>query len=336
MELCRAPRTWIAAVEDAAYAAGLRAHGRRNLLAVGWRIARSPTRGATRTPGHDELALAAQLSGRTITRWVTWLMSQGLLGRVSAGRTATWTAMHRPMALSVPSAANERAVYVLCVPVAPMSVDESGDPSCTPQVVGIHTRGRSKKPLHLHPDHTAQLTQKDGPTGPAAAKEPAWPKLQPARTRRDRLELVERLRAESSTLRAIHPRLLRHLLRPWLVAGWTVSGIQHALDHPSPDVGGRWTYTWDGPEALRNPAGWVWWRLRHWLGPDGRPRRDEVAAAQQRAAAQHRADLERRARAHPPLPRPVNDLPADYRAARAALRTKRLFPPSSGRDHPSP
>lgn len=320
MELCRSPRQWIAAVEDAAYVAGVRTHGRRNLLAVGWQIARSPTRGAARTPGHEAVAAAAEISGRTVTRWITWLMRQGLLGRVSAGRTAAWSSLYRPMALAAPNAANERAVYILCVPATTTSVDESGDPFCTPEVVDIHTRAQDEEPPDRNSSRPPRKTKKDGPTGPATTENPTWPMSRPARTRRERLELIRRLRAESSTLRAVRPRLLRHLLRPWLAADWTAAGVLYALDHASSDV--PWTYTWDGPEALRNPAGWVWWRMRCWLDQDGRPLRDEIAAAQLRTNARRRADLERAGRPQPSATPP----PADYRAARAALRARRLSP----------
>lgn len=117
-----------------------------------------------------------------------------------------------------------------------------------------------------------------------------WPMRRAARTRRDRLELCARLQRESPTLRAVgSPHRLRHLLRPLLAEQWTARGVLHALDfQPSGDP---WRFAWGGSHQLRNPAGWVRYRLSAWVNADGVPRvdpvvsRDEIAQQPRTVAA---------------------------------------------------
>ncbi len=65
-------------------------------------------------------------------------------------------------------------------------------------------------------------------------------------------------------LRAVSDGWWAHLTRPF--AGWTTGDITHAVDY-LPD--GRQHRYWLG--SVRHPAGWLRWRLSHWIGPDGRP-----------------------------------------------------------------
>jgi hypothetical protein len=98
-----------------------------------------------------------------------------------------------------------------------------------------------------------------------------------ARTRDERLALCERLRAESPPVRAAgSARRLRHLLRPWLLAGWSARGLLYAVDH-TPD-GAPWRFAWRSVRELRNPAGWLLHRLRAWRDPHQRPLPDPYAA----------------------------------------------------------
>ncbi len=90
-----------------------------------------------------------------------------------------------------------------------------------------------------------------------------------ARTRTEQLALVGRLRAEDATLRdrRLSRRSLRHVLRPWLVAGWTGRDVEWALNH-RPE-GGTYPYAFAHSDQLRNPAGFLIHRLRQWNDPAG-------------------------------------------------------------------
>ncbi len=113
------------------------------------------------------------------------------------------------------------------------------------------------------------------PTSPCRCRQP-WPATAPATTGRDRLRLVEQLRATAPALTRVgSTRQLRHLLRPWLDAAWTINDVLTALDQ-HPETGSRphapLTDTpTTGRGAVRNPAGWLLSRLRDWTHPDGTP-----------------------------------------------------------------
>ena len=64
------------------------------------------------------------------------------------------------------------------------------------------------------------------------------------------------------------PEHLAHVLRPFLLAGWTAPDIVHALDY-TPDSQ-PWPYAYQSAD-LRYPAGWIAFRLRAWRTPDGHP-----------------------------------------------------------------
>ena len=93
----------------------------------------------------------------------------------------------------------------------------------------------------------------------------------------ERARLLRRLSAEH----------LRHLARPFWLAGWRPADVLHAIDH---EPGGRQHgYT----AAVRSPAAWIRARLAAWLGPDGTPL---PSPGQQRAAAAARARADAAAR----------------------------------------
>lgn len=132
--------------------------------------------------------------------------------------------------------------------------------------------------------HTAPGRLSSHPGSPSAAgeatsaKTQAWGRHTPARTRRDMLALCARLQAEAPVYRAIgSTRRLRHLLRPWLHAGWTIAGIVWAIDN-KPN-GDPWRYAWRTVDELRNPAGWLRHRMRRWTDDTGRPLPDPWATS---------------------------------------------------------
>jgi len=161
--------------------------------------------------------------------------------------------------------------------------------TCTrnPTRAGRPLRGRNNAAPRQHlpappdPARPAQSVTAGPPdprTAPAAAAGDGWcpqcgpwPATQPATTRGERLRLAHQLRRVSPDLYQISARLLRHLLRPWLTAGWTLTDLLHAIDH-HPTTGPRHhSPTGTGPGTIRTPPGWLLHRLHDWTGPDGTP-----------------------------------------------------------------
>ncbi len=103
-------------------------------------------------------------------------------------------------------------------------------------------------------------------------------------------------------------RQLRHLLRPWLDAAWTIDDVLTALDR-HPVTGARPHALTNTPArgrgAIRNPAGWLLTRLRDWTHPlpshaDRTATIPPPARTAARAALQHNAAREWR-----PVRRPI-------------------------------
>ncbi len=147
----------------------------------------------------------------------------------------------------------------------------------TPLRGGNNAASRQHQPEHPKPGPAGDNA---GPLVPCRTCGP-WPTHQPARTHAERLRIAHQLRRASPDLTPISARLLRHLLRPWLVAGWTTTDVIHAIDHHPLDGPRRHSPTTGGPGAIRNPAGWLITRMRDWTTPTGGPapsHRQRVAA----------------------------------------------------------
>jgi len=157
-----------------------------------------------------------------------------------------------------------------------------------------------------------------GPLVPCRTCGP-WPTHQPARTRAERLRLAHQLRRASPDLTPISARLLRHLLRPWLHAGWTAADVLHAIDHHPLDGPRRHSPTTGGPGAIRNPAGWLVTRMRDWTTPTGGP----APSHRQRVAANRGAGTY----APPPAAGDCAPGPISWPAVR------RPHPPTTSADH---
>lgn len=300
---------WIAAVDAHPDTAVLRADAHNNLRSIAATLARyADWNDLTSRPTWARLAALAGVSQRTVARWTAWLRRRGLLGVVETGSTPAT----RPMALR-DLEGNRAALYLLCHPspgggstrypragdprlsdpAYAVPVDESGIPSGpAPQEMRQNGRAHAVKehsPLRGvavtttattiagDPGRRDSITNVPGATEEAkSAQTTAWGRHTPARTRSDMLELCIRLQAEGPVYRAIgSPRRLRHLLRPWLQAGWTLAGFEWAVDH-KPD-GEPWRYAWRSVDELRNPAGWLRHRLRRWTDANGEPLPDPRA-----------------------------------------------------------
>ncbi|MGE5759900.1 MAG: hypothetical protein ACM37V_06015 [Gemmatimonadota bacterium] len=286
----RSQGSWVRTVEAHPDVALLRADARRNLRMLVWELARwADWDTETSRPTWQRLRSAAGLSRSTVAKWLAWLRERELLAIVEHGSTPHF----RAGVLDNGTEGNLASVYLLCEPCGDeparnaeehphqiFPVHETRTPSWKPS---IPTRQITRARASIAPPQSGGAA-KSGPDIPPgeigdtpmqshdhknATREGEakvanrWPMWRPAGTRTERLALCERLREESPPLRAAgSARRLRHLLRPWLLAGWSSRGLLYAIDH-TPD-GALWPYAWRSVRELRNPAGWLRHRLRAW------------------------------------------------------------------------
>lgn len=232
----------------------LRVDAREHVRAIVWAMACTASwTDLTARPTWPLLEKRSGLSRRTVARWLAWLRRAGLLGVVESGTTPRF----RPMALSEADG-NRAAVYVLAVPMgaeevagavpAELSTAESGTPT--------YQDLQEKDPYAGAREPREQPRPLRGPD--CASGEKTWPRTRAAGSRHDRLELARRLQREAPDLRRLSDRALRHLLRPWLLAGWTVAELVHAIDHDPDGTARTWT------TLVRSPGGWLVSRLAAW------------------------------------------------------------------------
>jgi len=231
-------------------------------------------------------------------RWATGQLVVGDDGRVQADRSRHPRTVDDPTpappAGGAGSPGSDRPVDETDTPVwtsgAGTQNGRAHAPGCTATraTAGGPLRGQNiAAPRQPQPGHPESAGPVDSPVGSPAEAGPcptcgAWPAHQAARTRAERLRLAHQLRRTSPDLAPISARLLRHLLRPWLHAGWTATDLLHAIDHHPTTGPRRHSPTTGGPGTIRNPAGWLVARLRDWQTPDGTPgpsQRQRTAAA---------------------------------------------------------
>jgi hypothetical protein len=278
----------------------LRSDARRNLFAIAQLLANwASWTSLASAPGWDTLREATGLGRATVARWLAWLRHQGLLVIVEPGSTPQF----RPMALADLDG-NRRAVYALTVPMAVAdcashdSVAGADEPSLTSvdaTSTGSETPTASRRDASSGNQWLSQLTR-------ARANVQASPGLlwiTALETQRDRLLAAEEMRGRSGVFRRRSARLWRHVLRPWFEAGWTASDIFWHIDHlPDHLGGGQHPYAFrDDARDLRNPIGWVLFRLRLWLvdGEISRSRSQRLHAEQAQRRAQEQARAHRQA-----------------------------------------
>lgn len=118
-----------------------------------------------------------------------------------------------------------------------------------------------------------------------------WIPHQHPQTRADRLAASDELRWRVPVLRHVSAAHVRHAVREYFLAGWTVLDIHHAIDqHPD---GTTWPH--DGSDGVARPADWLAYRLAAWRDDAGtviRSRSQRLAAERAEAIARTRARRE--------------------------------------------
>jgi len=240
----------------------MRADRRATILAVAGEMARVAEYGAmTSRPTRAACERAAGRAPRSVQRAWRWLERQYAVV-LQEGTTPQFS----PGVLA-PDDGNQARLFRLVLPPEPEAVELDDAPPRTtilrfPSACAREAAGRGK---------------------PASKRRSGLP------TRAGMLRAAEWLRFRSAVLRRISGRMLRSLLRRFWQAGWAVRDTLHGLDAP-PD-GRPHLHTDD----VRDPAGWVKYRMSHWLDADGRPggsRSQQLAAA---ASAQRAEQAARRA-----------------------------------------
>jgi hypothetical protein len=246
--------------------ADVRADHRENLIKF-WRIhvlhaswggENRPPRGTTR----PTRARACELAGfgeSTYKACRRWWEARGYLAIVRRGRTPAL----RPMVLADPDDRNEAQVYVLCVP-------RRKPPGCLPtagETISRPLSGFRRKPDNA--PNTQEAKPKVKPEEDRAPRGlPVLPRPGPAplgavpQNRSEALGAAQAMQERARLLRELSAEHLRHLARPFWLAGWQPRDVLHALDF---EPGGRQHgYT----AEVRFPAAWIRSRLAQWTDPE--------------------------------------------------------------------
>jgi hypothetical protein len=282
---CRNQREWqqagLAAIESEPWYANRKRHYaaivRQFTLHMDWRE-------KTSRPGHDQVAAAVGVSADTVARCVRWLEGRGLIGVVSPGCTPLIRAhvLHG-------DEGNLAVVYVLTVPRK--RKHQLPSPCVSKSEFADLSRSRSEL------DKAPRAREAETPVKPEMARAPRGLPVLPRagtaslhscpQTRSEGLQVARAVRERSADLRLLSDRRVRHLMRPYVLAGWTGADVLWAVDH---EPGGRQHgYT----VAPRFPAAWAAARLGAWLDPRTGaplPSRSQLADTLRRQAAAEQAE----------------------------------------------
>ncbi|MEO3939743.1 hypothetical protein V3C41_01510 [Paenarthrobacter nicotinovorans] len=239
------------------------------------------------------------ISRRTVANYFTFLEKWGYVGTVASGRSAE-------KVREKTAEGNELPVYVICIPSplkavadlpAEMAVDEICTPTAPSGVVQLGVKGnlthtREEKPENGH--GFAVEPNSGAASGAAITTEilrPAayWDPHATTKRRGQRWAAAEEIRTRCFALRPLSKKDLASVLRPWLIAGWTVSDVLNAFNK-MPD-GTDWPH--DGVPVTKNTQrlrGWVLHHLSAWT-VDGEPMR----SPDQRRTARHEEILRQHA-----------------------------------------
>jgi hypothetical protein len=208
----------------------------------------------TTEPTRARVCALAGMSPSTHKACRRWWEARGYIAIVRPGSTPDLCAA----VLSSTADGNVRQAYVLCVPRRPGTARTEPRPVSRPL-------SKSRRDLDKLP---ARETRGPENTKPGRTGAPRSPALR------------------GGTLRGLTDGWWAHITAPF--ATWSASDLVWAVDHLP---GGRQHRT--RAANVRHPAGWLRWRLSHWLNADGTAM---PSPSQQRAATaeRHRVYLRRR------------------------------------------
>lgn len=253
-------------------------------------------------------------SRRTIARYLALLRHDHvqLLATVASGRSAKYatkasegqadaaiyvltvqpmraTRMHHTQD-STPSRAQQQAHAARFISHA---VNKIGTPPPKGVSYPVHAREDAPVVAPIEPLRgTATSSAAQARPRPRLSRQSAalWAVDRATSSRDDRLRAARTLAHLVPVARKISAHDLRSVIRPLLVAGWTINDIKHAIDH-QPD-GKRWPHS--GADGVNGARGWLTHRLAPWIS-NGTPRTSphELALNRHEAAlAKVRADRE--------------------------------------------
>lgn len=287
----RAPgqAAWRRAVRDSPALDRLRADRRTTILAVADQLAfHADWTSMTTRPTWAVLEARTRRSRATVARAIATLRDAGLLGVVATGRSAGYG----PMALGNQA---EAAVYVLAVRSQLHLVDETGDEHETPtRVAGSSSPPGAREVLETTKAEPLRGLPHGAATRPGvlapSRQQPLWSGSATARRKDERRSAAAELQRRSFPLRRTSTAWIASATREFMLAGWTINDVLHAIDH-RPD-GSNWPH--DGATGVQQVGRWLTHRLGAWRDPHGTvlrspSQRSAADAAHARALAVARA-----------------------------------------------
>ena len=273
----------------------LRADRRGTTLAVADVLAYSADWASMTTrPTWAVLCARTGRSRATVARALALLRGASLLGVVATGRSAVYV----PMALGNQA---EAAVYVLAV-ASPLSlvagaVDEDETPTGVAGSSDPPGARASQTKSEAEPLRGQIIDAASRPTLPRLHRnDPVWSGTATAQRKDERQAAAGELQRRLPPLRRTSTAWIAAATREFMLAGWTVNDLHHALDH-RPD-GSRWPH--DGATGVQQIGRWLTFRLAVWKDGHG----TVLRSPSQRVAAEmtySRALAVVRAKAHEEL-----------------------------------
>jgi hypothetical protein len=252
---CRGQREWLRTILAAIEAEPWYANRKTHTAAIARQLMRHMNwHERTTRPGHERIAAAVHVSTDTVARAVAWMQDRGLLGLVSPGTTP----LLRPYAL-YGDEGNLAVVYVCTVPRK--RTRQLSPPDAGHGRFADLTRSRSDR-VNVPRTHEANPEKARATRGQPLLPRPGDGSLNAhPQTRSERLAAARAMQDRARVLRRLSDRHIRHLARPFTLAGWTPADVLFAIDH---EPGGRQHGYTTEP---RSPAAWTASRLALWLDP---------------------------------------------------------------------
>ena len=239
----------------------LRDWWRIHVLHASWGGAGRPPRGTTE-PTRARVCELAGISVSTYKACRRWWEARGYIAIARPGSTPDLC----PSVLSSPGDGNVRQAYVLCVPRERRQPPHHAAPRPLTRPLS-----KSRRDLYRFPAREARDRQGTDKDHKEDKPDAPWSPL-----------------LRQGPLRGLTQGWWVHITAPF--AGWSASDLVWAVDH-LPDGRQHRMRT----ANVRHPAGWLRWRLSHWLNPDGTAR-PSPSQERSESAERHRAYLARRDR----------------------------------------